>query len=488
MSRPASAAATLLKRLGWGLALLLLPLALMGWSLVQQWRAEQGQAQTQIIRQWLVAPEDELLQALPWATREQLRGRVDPHAVLQRELTQLDDDRPWLAVRSWLAAGSCWLALGALLSGLATALNVRIDAWRALHSARYLQARMAASWHALGWGLSVYLGLLASALGLSLLYEISAGVSHAASGGLTVLFVVLPLATVLFACLGTLWRVRRQWPVMLAPQASFLGRTLDRQAAPALWQWIEGLAAHLQAPVPEHVVVGLDQGLFVTSVPIVLQPSGVLLQGRTLYLPLPWLGALSQDEAAALVGHELGHFRSRDTERGSEINAQYSLMCAHFAVMLGAEQGPHWGVRPALWMAALFLQQFRAAVHRWGRDQELLADQAGAQVAGARQFAQALLRAIALAGVVERLLDQCGGGGLLEGLALELQQAPLQLDEIVLELTSTHPFDTHPAVATRLDNLNVLLDASLVQAAMRVPSADDRRWFNRLCQALPADD
>ncbi|MGY4523912.1 M48 family metalloprotease [Pseudomonas sp. TE21394] len=472
-----------MRRLGWGLALLLLPLALYGWGQVQLWRADTAQEQAQVIRQWLAAPSDALLQSLPWAARKQLNGRLDRREALQAQLAVLDADRHWLGVREWMAGLSGWLALGALFTGVGAWLRLKVDAWRALRSAHYLYGRMSASWLALGRWLSAYLVLLAGSLSLSLLYETSFGLSHMAQGGLTVLIVVLPLTSVLLVCMRTFWRLRQQWPGMGAPSASFLGRQLHRQAAPALWRWVEGLAAQLHAPVPDHIVVGLDQGFFVTCVPVVLQPSGTQLSGRTLYLPLPCLAAMSQAEAASLIGHELGHFRRRDTERGSETCARFSLMCAHYQAMLGADSAPPWAVRPVLWMAGQFLHHFQVAVHHWGRAQELLADRAGAEVGGPKLFVQALLRAIALGRVIDGLLNARGGEGLPQALALHLQRTPLQLGEEALALTITHPFDTHPDTATRLQNLNILLDPQLLQAALRAPSSDDQRWFNELCLA-----
>lgn len=472
-----------MKRLGWGLVMLLLPLALFGWANVQHWRAETAQEQARITRQWLAAPSDTLLQALPWAARKQFAGRVDTREVLQRQLDELDNDRHWLSMRKGMASFSGWLALGALVAGIGAWLRLRVDAWRALRSAQYLHQRMTASWRVLGRWLSAYMGLLAGSLCLVLLYETSAGLSHAAQGGLAVLVVVLPLASVLAVCLRTLWRMRQQWPRMGASEAGFLGRELVRQEAAALWQWVEGLAAHLQAPLPDHIVVGIDQGFFVTSVPIVLQPGQSTLSGRTLYLSLPCLNVLSQQEAAAIIGHELGHFRSRDTEQGSEINARFSLMCAQFSAMVDAERAVDWVARPVVWMAGQFLHHFQVAVHHWGRAQELLADRAGAEVHGPKLFVQALLRAIALGRMVDALLLERGGEGLLAALARLLRHVPLHLDEDVLGLTMPHPFDTHPPIAARLDNLDVMLDAALLQAAMRAPSEHDRHWFNQLCGA-----
>ncbi|WP_207938229.1 hypothetical protein, partial [Pseudomonas sp. 51_B] len=47
--------------------------------------AETAQEQARITRQWLAEPSDALLQALPWAARKQLAGRIDTrHQSTQR--------------------------------------------------------------------------------------------------------------------------------------------------------------------------------------------------------------------------------------------------------------------------------------------------------------------------------------------------------------------------------------------------------------------
>lgn len=472
-----------MKRFGWGLILLLLPLVLFGWGKVQYWRADTAQDQARTIRQWLAAPDETLPRQLPWEARKELARHVDPRQALQRQLDLLDADRHWVSVRKVMASVSCWLAVATLLAGLWAWLKLKLDAWRALRSAAYLYERMMANWQALGCCLSLYMVMLAGSLCLLLLYEASSGASRAAQGGMTVLVVVLPLASVLVVCVRQVWRMRRHWPLMQSPTASFLARPLGRQATPAVWQWIETLATQMHAPVPDHIVVGLDQGFFVTSVPILLQPGEQVLRGRTLYLPLPCLAASSQAEAASVIGHELGHFRRRDTERGSETSARFSLMCAHYSAMVGDEDAPRWVVRPTLWLAGQFLHHFQLAVHHWGRAQELLADRAGAEVAGPKLFVQALLRVIALGRVIDGLLVAHGGSNLLRALAAHLQGTPLHLGEEVLGLATAHPFDTHPDLATRLNNLDIQLDPQLLQAALRVPSADDQQWFNDLCLA-----
>ncbi|WP_244652987.1 M48 family metallopeptidase [Pseudomonas syringae] len=426
-------------RWSWPLTMLLLPLVLMAWASLQS-------------------------------------GRVDD---VLREAQPIGSDHAWLRVRQVLAGLAWWLALAALVAGPATWLKLRLDAWRALKSRDFLYDRLFLCWRALGHWLVAYTGLLLGALALSLLYELSWGWSHFKAGGGFMLLVAVPLVAVLWAGCLLIGRLRQQWHAMESPSLALLGQRIGRDKAPALWAWIEQLATASCAPVPDHVVVGIDQSFFVTSVDAVLQPGGDLLYGRTLYLPLTYLSTLSQAETASIIGHELGHFSRRDTERGSEIGAQFSLMCLHLAFIRAEDADPAWIERPAIWMTQRFLHYFQLAVHHWGRAQELVADRVGSNIGGERLFCQALLRVIALDGEIQTLLAE-RHSNLIQALADHLSHTPLRLNKAALEHAITHPFDTHPPTALRLQQLGVTLDETLLAEATRALTEHDRQWFSQL--------
>ncbi|WP_295488442.1 M48 family metallopeptidase [uncultured Pseudomonas sp.] len=476
----------LTKRLWWALPVILLPLLLMAWTAQQSWRANHDLETAEIMRQWIATSDDTLLAKLSARERNEVIRPEDRAHSFQRQIDRVDADAGSLHLRAWLGELAYWLAVAALLAGIGTWLKIRIDAWRARLSQDFLEQRLARSWHVLGRCLIGYTGLLVGALGLALLYEISWGYSNFKQGGLSALIIVLSMVSMICAGVVMIDRLRRQWTVLESPSSSFLGRTLSLQQAPAVWAWVRSLAEQVGAPTPDHLVVGLDQSFFVTSVPVVLQPSGQALHGRTLYLPLTALCALSQAETAAIIGHELGHFRSQDTERSSALAAQFGLMCAHYASLTEDDGPPPWLERPALWMAGQFLEQFERAVQHWSRVQELAADRVGAQVAGTQVFGQALLRIIALDEALPQVLAARGGDNLLQAWQGHLREHPLVLDEQVLQHALAHPFDSHPPTALRLRELKVKADAELLATATRVPSEEDRRWFEGLLGAQQA--
>lgn len=470
------------RRLAWPLMMVLFPLLLLAWSSLQGWRASSVLDEAQVMQQWLAEPRDALLQQLSWKDRHEVMTPEGRRSNFEYRVAAAHADHGWLQLRKVLASISYWLALAALLAGPAILIKLRLDAWRALKSQDYLYNHLGRSWHTLGQSLVAYTGLLVGSLGVALLYELSWGWSHGKEGGWTLVLVAVPVAAVLYLGLLLIGRLRQQWQAIGDPSSAFLGRALRRDDAPAVWAWVERLAAQIGAPVPDHIVIGVDQSFFVTSVDVALQPSGQVLTGRTLYLPLTYLSTLSQQEAAAIIGHELGHFSSRDTERGSEVGARFQLMCAHFSMISGEDADPAWIERPAIWMTAQYLHHFQVAVHHWSRAQELVADRSGAQVAGERLFCQALLRVIALDSEIDRLLAERQQSNLIQALSEHLQRTPIRLNDSVLSRAIDHPFDTHPPTTLRLQQLGIELDDRLLAEATRRPSERDRQWFSHLTQ------
>ncbi|WP_238349226.1 hypothetical protein [Pseudomonas putida] len=149
-----------LKRLAWVLALLVVPLLLMGWSSLQSWRADSALEEAQIMRQWLASPSDALLERLPREERKLVIDEDTRRQRFQRIVEQTDADRGGLHLRQVLATLSHWLAIAALLAGPATWLKLRVDAWRAVRSRDFLHDHLSLSWRALSQCLMVHTALL----------------------------------------------------------------------------------------------------------------------------------------------------------------------------------------------------------------------------------------------------------------------------------------------------------------------------------------
>ncbi|WP_427196057.1 M48 family metalloprotease [Pseudomonas aeruginosa] len=326
--------------------------------------------------------------------------------------------------------------------------------------------------------------LLVAALASQLLYEALWSYSHWHSHGFVALLFSLPLWLLFLGGLLMLRRLCGELLPLEEPVLHLLGRELDRVAAPGLWQWLGQIADRAGAPLPDHVVTGIEHCYFVTQAKVLLAPRGIPLEGRTLYIPLTYASVMSEAESAAIIGHELGHFAAGDTAHGASLSLLQRQVRLRIERIAAPEDG-HVGLlgKPGLWAALYFLDRFERAYLHWNRRQELAADKVGARVAGARVFAIALLRTCALAGLIERLLASPQTRNLVHALTDHLRGNSLELDEHDSARRLEHPFDSHPPTFQRIADLSLALDDDLLRQARRIVSADDTQWLNRLLDA-----
>ena len=254
-----------------------------------------------------------------------------------------------------------------------------------------------------------------------------------------------------------------------------MGRLTTPEEAPGLWQLVQGVARRVGAAVPDHIVVGLNEGFFVTEHPVRLSTGKEVPPGRLLYLPLPYMAFLGKDEVSAIIGHELGHFMGEDTEyslRFSPIYASATRNLYTIDEVRSDDTGSWaWFSKPAFHLGEFFLQSFHESVQHWSRQRELAADQVGAACSSREASALALLRSSVLAPRIDQALQECwdrgdkAGGGVLERTrelvkAQGLDDASAHLDEC-----QSHPTDSHPTTRQRVDALGVTVGPQMLAQA-----------------------
>jgi len=166
-----------------------------------------------------------------------------------------------------------------------------------------------------------------------------------------------------------------------------MGQSLSPAQAPLLWEFVRDVAQRTGALLPDAVVVGLNEGFFVTEYPVVLSNGQPVPEGRVLYLPLPYMAFLDRAQVAAVVAHEVGHFTGEDT--------RYSLRFAPIQRTLAdsilAITNEHdddddgwrtWLSAPASLCGKWFLRNFDEAMRHWSRERELAADAFSSRIAG----------------------------------------------------------------------------------------------------------
>jgi Zn-dependent protease with chaperone function len=321
---------------------------------------------------------------------------------------------------------------------------------------------------------------IAATVALVLSYEGLAmwHIGRMSSGEFKMMMVAALIAAV---CLYSIWLLLRQLRSMLAmfepTPIPMFGRVVTAHQAPGLWRHVGELATRLDALPPDHIVISLAEGFYVTSSDAVVLPAETALRGRTLHVPLLYLGLLSREEIGAVIGHELAHFVGEDTEYSMRFLPIYdgvSRSLGALAIsMLASDAIQARLMRPSFLFGIFFLERFDHAVNHWSRERELLADAAGARLAGNAAAASALVRVSAIAPQVDSLLRTHLGIALgptdsrqaaedLPGAMIhELQQCELQLPPEALDVHLPHPTDSHPSNGERLAALQVAPETAI---------------------------
>jgi len=251
-----------------------------------------------------------------------------------------------------------------------------------------------------------------------------------------------------------------------------MGQALAPERAPRLWDFVRDVARGAGARLPDSVVVGLNEGFFVTEHPVALANGQRVPSGRVLYLPLPYMAFMTRAEVAAVVAHELGHFTGEDTSYGLRFTPIYRALTASILAITNEHDvdDDGWRARltgPASLYGKWFLRNFDEAVHHWSRERELAADAFSSRVAGAEPAALALLRNAVLHELIDEALThnrEAPPGrreGVLPMVRRLVAERGLADPREKLEDCQAHPLDTHPPLKQRLEALGVAITPEL---------------------------
>ncbi|MBD8527244.1 M48 family metallopeptidase [Pseudomarimonas arenosa] len=357
----------------------------------------------------------------------------------------------WIAVFSMLAGGGLLLAL-----------------WWAASTVRRDRNRLLTIFLP-GLRVAVY-----GAIAMLLLsgYLIAFGGLAAIPGELANLAVVIGILCVLAALFAT-FKLRGA----LHPDVSFYHAAYASPTAhPMLWELIERLAERLGTAKPDTLLLGIEPTFFVTEARVQSHRERKPRAGRAMYLSLPLMRMLSVPELAAVIGHELGHFRGEDTRYSSQFYPVYAG--AHRALEGWYEGEDYWltwlATLPAVQLLELFVTEVEEVEAEISRERELLADRAGAEVASGMDLASALLKLgsahMLLPEFEQDVWERYSKGNEWAPLGERLASISVRrLGEAArqdLELEFPHPTDSHPPMPERLASLGLGWAAVLDQLTM----------------------
>lgn len=341
----------------------------------------------------------------------------------------------------------------------------------------------------------ITVGTAAAVLGAAL-FEVSSP-DVAADTGPAGIEIILP--GVAWAGIGAMFAIRsvrqlRRVRDAYAPQPiAVLGRSVGPAEAPGLWNFVRAIAMGPGAPVPDHIVLGMTEGFFVTSLRTHLTPDGRDLAGRTLYLSAPMLPLLSRAEIAAIVAHELAHFSGEDTEYSQQVLPLFvGLDRAAAALEPRHEQskGADMMFQPAAVLGGHVLGTLERLVGGWSRQREFEADRASLRAGPARAAALALVRfgmaweAVhdTLGAVFERPSAATDDvvGDVLARFDVAARDPARHLKD-----RQPHPTDAHPPARQRIEALGILIDDGLLADASRPAQPEDAAFAASLFTDWP---
>lgn len=232
-------------------------------------------------------------------------------------------------------------------------------------------------------------------------------------------------------------------------------REVDARTAPEFYSLVAGLAQRASLPMPRvYVIDSANPNAFATG----RNPENAAVAATT-----GLLGMLARDEVAAVMAHELGHVRNRDTLIMTMVAtiAGAISMIANFGLFFGGhgEDRPN----PLVAIAAVIMAPFAAMIVQMAisRTREFSADRAGADICGdPRALASALAK---IAGPARAIPNH----------AVERNPAAAQL--YIVPTSVSDLFSTHPATEKRIAALMALEGTAAVPrtAASPRPSALD---------------
>ncbi|VVM55531.1 M48 family metallopeptidase [Pseudomonas fluorescens] len=398
--------------------------------------------------------------------------------------------QPVSAVMSNLAKGVIALGLLASLVGVLGLLGLRWAGARASHSRERLLHTFSRVSRLLPYLLVGHIVAMGAAVAAILGFE-GLGLWHMgkmAAGEFKLMLIVLML---MLGFLYSIWQMGKQLPVMLRmfqpTPMNVLGQVVTPQQAPALWAYVRQLAEQLGALAPEHIVLGMTEGFYVTSSDVNLLPADTTLKGRTLHVPMLYLGLLDSAETGAVIGHELAHFAGADTEYSLRFVPIYEGIGRSLGViaetMLQSDVLQRTTLWPAFMLGEYFMERFDHAVNHWSRVRELAADAAGAKLTGNIAIASALVRISAIdpllqQGVSTHVARATNPGAehvrtddLPGSVVQELAAQPLTLPEEEMAASLPHPSDTHPSNLERLASLQVTVEEAVSRGTRLINAA-----------------
>ena len=118
-----------------------------------------------------------------------------------------------------------------------------------------------------------------------------------------------------------------------------IAKNISKSDSPKLWKFVEDIANKVGAKVPDNIIVGLEPNFYATAAKVNLLAEDEMLTGETLYLSTSLMRIFDKSELSSVIGHELGHFRGKDTAYTLKFAPVYVGLGRSIAALSGEEGG-----------------------------------------------------------------------------------------------------------------------------------------------------
>ncbi|QDT58540.1 Protease HtpX [Stieleria bergensis] len=265
------------------------------------------------------------------------------------------------------------------------------------------------------------------------------------------------------------------------------GTVIGKNEAAPLWQELSSICNRVGTEPPDQIVAGIDDSFFVTEHPITLTDQ--VVTGRSLYVSLSLLKHLKSSEADAILAHEMAHFSGDDTTYSKKIGP----LLTRFDHYLNAlYQG---GITMPVYLFMLcFRGLYELTLGHQRRQREFRADRIATEVTSANDLASGMLRLIAFstyrASIENKLFDETKE---LESIDISQRieegfteyAATFVQTEDLRNMSTSHPFDSHPPLDARLQAVGTSVDDQI--HFNRLSLAGDGRWYHLIGRAEQAE-
>lgn len=220
---------------------------------------------------------------------------------------------------------------------------------------------------------------------------------------------------------------------------------------------------------PSTIIAGMDPTFFVTEANILCLDGNV--QGRSLFISLPFCRVLSKNEFLAILGHKMGHFIGEDTKWSMKFYPIYRR--ANDTILSlntsNNKQGlAQLSLLPSFIFMNIFIGAFEKSEKAISRNRELNADSVGIKISSKEEMSSALLKAHIYQYVwlytqqqIEKVLSE---GKQIINISTFFAQICKEIpqDFMKSEIGNTHtshPTDSHPPLLIRLNPMGLDVDS-----------------------------